>query len=351
MEEQQKEFKQRGQEVVNQIQVNKLSTLVKALDEEILTDNRKRHFVTIDRLDENWVDDPRRYRLIRALIETMRDFNSKMRFAKIIIALRTDLFDRVLWATTGAGFQDEKYRGLCFPITWKRKDLQEVLDARINELVQSRYTSQQVTHKDIMPGVIGGSKAGTRPLDYILDRTLLRPRDVISYLNICIGKAEGDPTIRPQTIVDAEVEYSQGRLNSLKDEWSVHYQYLIPICGLFRGCPASFKLGEISGHSLDELCLRLFEEGEELGYTEDARALETYYGGRAQSKNVGPELRASIARMLYRVGVVGFKTEAFSQVMWSYDGGRSEMPASHISDETTVHMHRMLWGALGIRER
>ncbi|MGB8346039.1 MAG: hypothetical protein WCD86_14225, partial [Ktedonobacteraceae bacterium] len=90
-EEQRREITQRGQEVINRTQMSKLSLLFQALDEEILTDPKKKYLIIIDCLDENWADDSIRYRLIRALIETMREINSKIRFAKVIIALRSDL--------------------------------------------------------------------------------------------------------------------------------------------------------------------------------------------------------------------------------------------------------------------
>jgi ABC-type cobalamin/Fe3+-siderophores transport system ATPase subunit len=143
-EEQRREITQRGQEVINKVQMSKLASLFDALDEEILTDPKKRYFIIIDRLDEDWADNAIRYRLIRALIETMREVNSKIRFAKIIIALRADLLDRVLKATTDSGFQDEKYRGLCLPISWSRPMLIKLLDTRINELVRRSYTGQLV---------------------------------------------------------------------------------------------------------------------------------------------------------------------------------------------------------------
>ncbi len=350
-DEQKREFKQRAEEVINRIQINKLTTVVNALDEAILTDNRKRYYIAIDRLDENWIDDPRRYKMIRALIETMRDINNKVRFAKITIALRVDLFDRVLKATTGAGFQDEKYRGLCLPITWGRRQLGDVLDSRVNELVQSRYTSQPVRHSDVMSGAMGTGRGKENLLDFILDRTLLRPRDVIAYFNTCIRIAENNPEIRAQTVSSAEPEYSQGRLDSLKDEWSVQYPYLADVCGLLKKRPPSFVLGEISDNSLDEFCLKLLGEKEELGEGEDAKQLHTYYHGREEKRNIGAELRITIAQILYRTGAIALKTETYGQPMWSYDGGRSEMPRSDINDNTTVQVHKMLWATLGITDK
>lgn len=344
--EERTEFRQRAQEVISRIQVNKLTVVLNALDEEILTDNRRRYYITIDRLDEDWVDDPRRYRLLKALLDSVRDFNSKVRYAKIILALRTDLFDRVLKATTGAGFQDEKYRSLCLPITWGQRQLGDVLDARINELVKSRYTTQAVTHEDLLPKLIPVDKVKERPLNFIVDRTLLRPRDVIAFFNKCIENAEDTPEISSDALLAAEAQYSQERLTSLKDEWSVQYPYLVQMCRLLKRRPALFRLGDIDDDALDELCVLLFTDTDSLGAGEDAEKLESYYNGRL----AGSDLRVFIAKVLYRVGIVGLKTESYSQVVWSYkSSGSAEMPASEISDETRLQVHKIVWRALGIR--
>jgi hypothetical protein len=93
---------------------------------------KKRYYILIDQLDENWADDATRYRLIRALIETMSGLNRKVRQAKVVIALRTDLFEQVLTNTTDSGFQGEKYRGHVLVLTWKRKALEELLDRRVS---------------------------------------------------------------------------------------------------------------------------------------------------------------------------------------------------------------------------
>jgi len=139
-EEQKQEITNRAQRVVNEVQIRQLSDVIDLLA-EILADPLKRYYVVIDRLDENWIEDKLRYRLIRALIETARDFR-KVEHAKIIIALRFDLIDRVFRITRDPGFQEEKYESLYLDVEWTKEQLIEVLDSRINHLVKQRYTKQ-----------------------------------------------------------------------------------------------------------------------------------------------------------------------------------------------------------------
>ncbi|HEU5406155.1 MAG TPA: hypothetical protein VFU48_00205, partial [Nitrospira sp.] len=192
--------------------IRQLSDVLDLLD-DILKDPQKHYFITIDRLDEHWVEDKTRYRLIRALIETVKDFR-KVRHAKILIAIRYDLLARVIKLTRDPGFQEEKYQSLFLPIEWTKDGLTSVLDGRINHLVKQRYTTKPVTHKDVLPEKVQREKA----LSYILERTLLRPRDAIVFFNKCIEYAEDRPVITATMIRDAEGEYSKDRLRALAVE-------------------------------------------------------------------------------------------------------------------------------------
>ncbi len=165
-QEERQEVVQRAQYIVSQVQIKDLHEMMRLLSEDIFDDPKQRFYITIDRLDENWVDDNIRYKLLRALLESIRAFQ-EIPYVKIIIALRNDLLDRVFRITRDAGFQEEKYESLFLKLRWSRKELREVLDVRIDKLIRRRYTTQRVHIEDILP------RAGRRddPLEYILDRT------------------------------------------------------------------------------------------------------------------------------------------------------------------------------------
>ena len=69
-EQERAEVVKRGQKVINSIQMRELSDILSFLDEDVFDDEQQNFYITIDRLDENWVDDNFRYLLIRSLIET-----------------------------------------------------------------------------------------------------------------------------------------------------------------------------------------------------------------------------------------------------------------------------------------
>lgn len=138
-EEKKVEVVQRGQAVINEIQMRELTDVLTFLDEDVFDDEKHHLYITIDKLDENWIEDKFRYLLIRSLIETVRDF-LKVRNIKIIVALRTDLTERVFRFTRDPGFQEEKYRSLFLQLKWGDEQLKQLLDKRINYLVRQTYT-------------------------------------------------------------------------------------------------------------------------------------------------------------------------------------------------------------------
>ena len=169
-EETKREIKERANKVVNEVQVRDLTNVKKLLAQDIFCDPQERYYIVIDRLDENWVEESIRYRLIKALIETVGSFMS-IRSVKIVLALRTDLFQRVIDRTRSSGFQQEKYESLCYRIRWSRNDLKELITLRVNKLFRDKYTKSGVQVDNILPS---GKIQQRSYLDYMLDRTFFK---------------------------------------------------------------------------------------------------------------------------------------------------------------------------------
>jgi hypothetical protein len=327
---------QRARYVVNQVQIQELSYVLDLLD-SILEDPKKHYYVVIDRLDEDWIDEKLRYQLIRALIETVRDFG-KVQNAKIIIALRHDLIDRVIRLSRGPGFQEEKYESLCLDLNWTSDELIRILDTRINKLVRQSYTKELVTHNDLLPEFI--NKCPT--VEYMLERTLMRPRDVIMFFNACIRQARGNPIISPLMLKEAEGEYSRQRLRSLADEWIADYPDLMDFVDILKNRPSTFSVSDITDDQCFDLAVRLLE---------GSRKREGELGDILHQINVNPTdvgpFRNWLVTSFYRVSLVGLKLEAFETVVWSTSGRRS-ISEAEIDPKTRVSIHPMFWRSLGI---
>ena len=291
----------------------------------------------IDRLDEESEVEGLRYRLIRALIETVRDFR-RVRNAKIVISLRYDLIDRVIRMSRDAGFQEEKYEALYFDLSWTREELIELLDRRIDRSVRQRYTKQKVTHQDLLPDLIDRVPS----IDYILARTLMRPRDVVMFFNACIRQASNNAEITPQMLKQAEGEYSRLRLRSLADEWNSDFPYLLLCSELLKNRPARFPLADISDEECVDVAIKLIGEHTKRD-SELFRLLKEFEDDPSKTDSV----RQFLASMFYQVGLVGLKLEVYDSFVWS-TGGRRSISAAEIRPGVHLSVHPCFWRCLRI---
>lgn len=337
-EEQRQEVVNRTQKIVNEVQIKKLADVIKLID-HVLDDPQKPFYVLIDRLDENWVEDGLRLRLIRALLGTASDFQ-KVRHAKVVLALRLDLLLRVFRRSRRAGFQEEKFESLYLRLEWSKAQLNELLNKRIGELVVRRFAKKTgVTYGDVFPLTIDKQPS----FDYMLARTAMRPRDVILFANACIHEANGKSRISATAVKTAEAAYSQARLESLGDEWSSDYPNLVEFSRLLYKQPYRFHVRDLSKEACEEFCLeraitpRQLEDSLSRSAIEVANAVQSYR-----------TFLASTLAVFYAVGLVGLKPSTGSSYIWS---STKPAPASEITEATGVEIHPAFWRALSTQHR
>lgn len=325
-----------GQKVVNSIQIATLNDVFLLLEEDILDDTQKRYYITIDRLDENWVDETMRYNLIQALLDTMREFNYKLKTLKIICAIREDLINRVFRFARKAGYQEEKFKALYLPIYWSEDDLESLLDERINVMARLRFTSQSIRIRDFLPDSIAKEDS----FKYIIERTLMRPRDAIAFFNECIKMSNGKSKITREALLQAEPTYSLNRLNALSDEWAVDYPNLYKIANLLDGFPRSFKSYEVESR-LVERVLSLMTDSR-LVTDESIVAIANLIQNHSNA-----DLTDFILDILFVVGIIGISRPSFQNVRWSFNGYTKS--GNDIDDQTSYYVHKAFWKVLSIK--
>jgi len=336
-ESERKELISRGQDIISRAQVQDLQKVLGLLD-SILTDKQSGYYLVIDGLDENWVEERLRYKLIMALIQTARDFNS-VRYAKVVVALRRDLIDRVFRLTRDSGFQEEKYQSLYLPLVWTRDQILEVLDRRVSRLVSRRYTTASVTHRDLLPKEFREMPIG----DYIFS-VAQRPRDVIAFFNTCIGAATNQSKLGAKDLRLAEGEYSRGRLRALADEWSADYPTLADFAKILQRRPPSFKVGTITSTEVEEVCLTIAADNPgAMGLLNHAmQVVDLVMSAKA--------FKFLLIRAFYHVGLIGLKLAPHQSESWADELGRS-VSFAEISDDTSVVVHPAYRRALGVHDR
>jgi len=337
------EVQQRAQKVVEHVQIQKLTAMMDLLEEDILDDSQKQYYITIDRLDEGWVNDLLRYRLIRSLLETAREFNYKISNMKIIVAIREDLLNRVFRHTRSPGYQEEKYRSMYLSLNWNQEQLEELILKRVQKLIDGNDIDQiSLRIEDVVPEYLKVKGSRIKTLQYVFERTLLRPRDVIVFFNECIKKVRLDGKITSNIIFSAEESYSNLRLRALSDEWSADYRTLYQATLLLKGFPADFNV--------DFLCKQLQEQDALISYWVDNDKIDCrLYEAIDKLMELEPPNFNSIAfellKVLFEVGVIGIHLPT-KRVGWCYLG--ENFPSKEKFPFASFRIHSAFWKVLEI---
>lgn len=327
---------ERGQRIVSRAQVQDLTKVIHLLD-TVLSDRQKKYYIVIDKLDENWVEESLRYKLIMALIVTAKEL-SKVSNAKVIISMRRDLIDRVFRFVRDSGFQEEKFESLFLPLVWTGNELIELLDKRIDRLIKSKYTSQIVTHRDLLPKKMYGLDIS----DYMVEM-VRRPRDIIDFFNHCIISGNTLSKLTVEKLKEAEGAYSRGRVKALGDEWSADYPSLLDFLKILQNRSQSFKVSTINDSSLEDLCL-IVAANDLVKSGELKNTAASVINGTTDIQH----FKMLLASVFYRVGLVGIKLNSHSTCTWVDRDGHS-ISTAEITDECSLVIHPMYYRALGVK--
>ncbi len=337
--EQRTEIKPRASQVVSEIQIKRLDEVFDLLAEYAFADKQKNYYLLIDKLDEDWAESEIRYRFIRALIEEIKCFRNLPQ-VKILVAMRQDLLEVVFDQTRDAGFQQEKYEAYLLSLKWTEEELMQLVELRINEIFKRQYTRENVKFLDIFPSPRNNEKA----FDYIAERTLLRPRDVLQFINECFIIASGRDRVSWTSIHTAETVYSSKRLNSLQEEWSNIYPAFKETINILRGFRCSFSRSDIGNDKILNLCTSL----DDINYQNDPCVKYCKRLCTPGENITEADVISELLICFYHVGVVGIKISTTEPFRWSYID-QPKITKSETKRTTHIKIHKMLHHALEIR--
>lgn len=337
-EEQKTQVVHIGKKVVSEIQIRELENIISVLGEDIFAGKQQRYYVIIDGLDEEWVDERIKYSLIKALIDSVRRLK-KIPAVKILLAMRQDLLDKVVHSSKDVGFQEEKYESLYLRLGWNKSNLKDLIDKRISFLVKRRYTKKSVGWDDVFPAHVDKEEV----IEYLSERTLYRPRDMIAFINECVHEAAGDNKITAHTIKMAEEKYSYDRLHSLATEWQIIIPELHEVAQMFYGMRDSFSVSEVNENWLQERYLEVFDSMSVKNGPLNRMLTGLYTTGSNFSS-----IRSKLIRELHAVGLFGIKFGPSSSINWIHKGGRP-VSQGQLKPSSQVFVHPMFYRALGIR--
>ncbi|MEO8528907.1 MAG: hypothetical protein ABI435_07495 [Pseudolysinimonas sp.] len=332
------ELADRFQRIVNQTQLSKLNRMMTVLDEEIL-DQAHFTYVVIDDLDRHWVDERISNDLVRCLFRTVLDMQ-KVTHLKVLVALRTNIFQELDFGRSGG--QEEKFRSLVLEMKWTNANLEEVLDERV-KVSSARGGLEALALRELLPHA---NRARGNPIDYLLDRTLMRPRDAIAFANECLAEAAGKASISWDAIQTAERSYSAKRLLALRDEWKGTYPGIDAVVEKFRASPGRMTIEDLE-RRLDD-CMLLISDPAFTGVrwmTEVSRAMWESSIATASWYS----LYQPLLSVLYRIGVIGCAPQsAAAPVFFSGDPFLVDSESSLVRCKS-FYVHRMFQKALDVR--
>jgi hypothetical protein len=329
----------RFQRIVNETQLARLNKMLSVLDEDILDRPQYSTYVIIDDLDREWIDERLANDLIRCLFTTVL-FLKRVRHLKVLVALRTNIFHELDFGVRGG--QEEKFRSLVLQMRWSKDDLEELMDERV------RYMSNQsggnlTSVKDILPAA---NRTRGYAFDYILDRTLMRPRDTISYLNECLSAHSGNGYISWEEIASAERAYSEKRLLALRDEWKPTFPDIQKVFELFRKAIVPISKSRFTEY-LDEAMLLLTDRSFS-GVRWMTRLSEKMWSSTGNQS--WADLYQPLTEMLYEIGFVGFIFNNNHAQIYSYDDPALADNLSTLEKVNSFSIHPAYHMALGIKE-
>lgn len=145
---------------------------------------------------------------------------------RCVLFLRSDIYDSLVFP------EGDKFRGDELRIDWSAAELKELVRTRA-----AASLGRELSEQELWGGVFPESVDGEPTAEYLLARSLARPRDVIQYSTSCrdVAFRSGHlARIAPEDVRRASEEFSRWKLKDLVQEYIVVHPYLDPLLALFQ---------------------------------------------------------------------------------------------------------------------
>jgi hypothetical protein len=257
-----------------------------ALSDLACAPEHPRFLLLVDQLDQVWSNDPESDAMVTGLLLATKHVSSIFPGIRCVVFLRTDIYDLLQFA------EGDKFHGDEMRIDWSPGSLLDLALARARASL-----GRPVTAEVLWGSLFSSNVAGKRISEYLIARTLMRPRDLIQFANQCRDTAEknGHDIVTESDILEAEVQYSQWKLHDLGTEYNVNYPFLAD----------------------------LFTSFQNSGFIISRQSLEERFNVRLETlRNRFPELAPSltldnIIDILYGIGFLGVRRKL--KTVYSYE--------------------------------
>jgi hypothetical protein len=327
---------EKTQRIVSDYLIADLNKVVQTLEDCGFNDHKKRYCLLIDDLDTNWMPDDELYlNLIKSLLLTVLELNRRLKGAKVIIALREDIYYRVFQHAELHEPQREKWDDVSVRLKWQQEDLLLLLDKRLGLLFKQEYTQVTPTLRDILPATTKRNKDDA--IEYVMERTLMRPRDLIDFVNLYLEQSEWASEPTWTNLWKAEIGYSERRLQSVIDEWKDTYFGLPVLYPLLRKVKYKFFLPDFSDEYADQILSD--------SWCDRSIWLKNLQNMYLEGTITIQQVKLELLKALYTVGIMGVKLPNSHKIVYAHDNPIGV--GQDIISQTSLHIHKMFWKALG----
>jgi hypothetical protein len=342
-----KEIREKYQVIVNRMQAPRMAEVTRLLDETVLQNPYDALYVVIDDLDREWSDSTIRINLIKCLFDSVMEMQRRIHNLKVLVALRTNLFEQLGYETSQY-HQVEKLRDLILELSWSRADLRVLVETRLSKMSIKEVIEPSVSIKSLLPKSDDNpEKTGQDPFDWILDRTLLRPRDVIVWINEVLTEASGKSGLSWNDLYQVAERVSKFRLMDLRDEWMEPYLGIEGLLNCFHGYPAELKLTEFS----DIVDLDVFnlvgEQGFKGAHWLDPMIQSIYMADGTDNQRDWAQYYGDIALLLWKISFLGIDAKGDGRVSYSYEQDQTPNLRDLDTEYSLMVIHPAFRAALG----
>jgi hypothetical protein len=171
-------------------------------------------WILIDNLDKSWPVNGATNEdilIIRSLMEATRKLQRQLARNEVecraIVFIRNDIYEHLLGATPDKG------KDTAIVLDWPDEEVFKLLIHR--RMMAS--TKFEQSFEELWPMFFESYIKGEYSFAYILRRTMMRPRDLISFLRQCISVAinRGNIKVMEADILEAEKQYSEDQLQAV----------------------------------------------------------------------------------------------------------------------------------------
>jgi hypothetical protein len=180
----------------------------------------------VDQFEQVWSTDPASEALVIGLL--LAGKNAVLSYGKAlrcVFFLRSDIYDALRFGDADKFHSDE------IRIDWTIDQLRELAVARASASLGRRITFAELWGQ-IFPRYVDGEKIE----EYLFSRVLLRPRDVIQFLNQCRDAAfrKGNRCIAEDDVLEATLVFSRWKVLDLAKEYGSRFPFLESLLTVFR---------------------------------------------------------------------------------------------------------------------